>query len=187
MHGEDDDGYPVVPQPGFAPFVMMLQRHVPWADERLRGSYYQRAWQVRCASSAPAANQRMLGGQAAAGVQLTVLPPAQLGLGEPVLSRLAPPLCPPLSAAPPQRAVSLACCAACRRWQRGPLEYSMWCSPTPSRCSCRMTQATAAGRRRSAISCRWGARFELAGASCLSSPALPTLEMLAHAWLQAGS
>lgn len=46
MHGEDDDGYPVVPQPGFAPFVMMLQRHVPWADERLRGSYYQRAWQA---------------------------------------------------------------------------------------------------------------------------------------------
>lgn len=46
MHGDPDDGYPVAPQPGFAPFTMMLQRHVPWADERLRGSYYQRAWQV---------------------------------------------------------------------------------------------------------------------------------------------
>jgi hypothetical protein len=45
MHGEDDDGYPVAPQPGFAPFTVMRQRHVPWADERLRGSYYQRAWQ----------------------------------------------------------------------------------------------------------------------------------------------
>ncbi|PSC77069.1 Glycosyltransferase LARGE2 isoform B [Micractinium conductrix] len=46
MHGDPDDGYPVAPQPGFAPFTMMLQRHVPWADERLRGSYYQRAWQA---------------------------------------------------------------------------------------------------------------------------------------------
>lgn len=46
MHGTDDDGYPVLPQPGFAPFTMMAQQHVPWADERLRGSYYQRAWQA---------------------------------------------------------------------------------------------------------------------------------------------
>ena len=36
MHGVDDDGYPVLPQGGFAPFAMMLQRHVPWADERIR-------------------------------------------------------------------------------------------------------------------------------------------------------
>ena len=36
MHGAPDDGYPVLPQPGFAPFVFTLQRHVPWADERLR-------------------------------------------------------------------------------------------------------------------------------------------------------
>jgi hypothetical protein len=49
MHGEPDDGYPVLPHPGFAPFVFMLQRHVPWADERLRGSYYHRAWQALAA------------------------------------------------------------------------------------------------------------------------------------------
>jgi hypothetical protein len=36
MHGLPDDGYPALLQPGFAPFVFMLQRHVPWADERLR-------------------------------------------------------------------------------------------------------------------------------------------------------
>lgn len=36
MHGLPDDGYPALLQPGFAPFVLMLQRHVPWADERLR-------------------------------------------------------------------------------------------------------------------------------------------------------
>ncbi|KAI3436166.1 hypothetical protein D9Q98_002223 [Chlorella vulgaris] len=51
MHGDDDNGYPVVPQPGFAPFTVMLQEHVPWADERLRGSYYQRAWQSLVARS----------------------------------------------------------------------------------------------------------------------------------------
>ncbi|EFN53347.1 expressed protein [Chlorella variabilis] len=46
MHGDDDDGYPIVPQPGFAPFTMMRRQHVPWGDERLRGSYYHRAWQA---------------------------------------------------------------------------------------------------------------------------------------------
>ncbi|PRW59697.1 Glycosyltransferase LARGE2 [Chlorella sorokiniana] len=46
MHGLPDDGYPALLQPGFAPFVFMLQRHVPWADERLRGTYYHRAWQA---------------------------------------------------------------------------------------------------------------------------------------------
>lgn len=49
MHGAPDDGYPVLPAAGFAPFAFMLQRHVPWADERLRGSYYQRAWQAMAA------------------------------------------------------------------------------------------------------------------------------------------
>lgn len=46
MHGADDDGYDILPLTGFAPFTIMRQRHVPWADERLRGSYYQRAWQA---------------------------------------------------------------------------------------------------------------------------------------------
>lgn len=65
MHGDADDGYPVLPQPGFAPFVFMLQRHVPWADERLRCAlirrqvrrvHGRRAWSVAggWAASAPA-------------------------------------------------------------------------------------------------------------------------------------
>ena len=36
MHGEADNGYAVAPVPGFAPFVITLQRYAPWADERLR-------------------------------------------------------------------------------------------------------------------------------------------------------
>lgn len=49
MHGLPDDGYPALLQPGFAPFVLMLQRHVPWADERLRWG----AGGAACAHASP--------------------------------------------------------------------------------------------------------------------------------------
>ncbi len=166
MHGEDDDGYPVVPQPGFAPFVMMLQRHVPWADERLRGSYYQRAWQVRLACSQTSSNWKADSWR----LRLSGVPfweclslhpcggrlPLALQLGMPT-----PTICfaagssGSISQLPRSHAAPPAGCAARRRLPPVLLEYSMWCSPTLSQCSCHMTRATAAARRRSKTSCRW--------------------------------
>ncbi|KAL4458882.1 hypothetical protein ABPG75_013747 [Micractinium tetrahymenae] len=157
MHGEDDDGYPVVPQPGFAPFVMMLQRHVPWADERLRGSYYQRAWQVRSAGSLARSGERTLDSPSRKLLQPrpALLPRlCQVGVGEAGTQRDPCARYPPTPAALPRSFLWLGV-FLCRRRRRARSACSTWCSPTRSRCSCRMTQGTAAARRRSTTSFRW--------------------------------